>query len=259
MLKYIANKHYGKGRKMSRKKSINKKNIKQLIYLLIVLICVIISGFYSSSDNIENTLNNTVKNETITYINIDEIPEYTGEIYVTINNNIPYFDEHDYTTKSFEIYSDLDSLGRCGVAYANICTEIMPTKERGDISDIYPTGWIQKKYNGKYLYNRCHLIGHQLAGEDANEKNLITGTKYFNVYGMLPFENIVGDYIEKNENNHVLYRVTPIFEGNNLVAKGVQMEAYSVEDNGMGVCFNIFVYNIEPGINMDYSTGKSWK
>lgn len=249
----------GKERKMSKNKSNTKKNIKQLIYLLIVAICVIISFFYSSSDNIENTLNNTVKNETITYLNINEIPEYTDEIYVTINNNVPYFDEDDYTTESFETYSDLDSLGRCGVAYANICTEIMPTKERGDISDIYPTGWIQKKYEGEYLYNRCHLIGHQLVGEDANEKNLITGTKYFNVSGMLPFENRVANYIDSNPNNHVLYRVTPIFEGDNLVAKGVQIEAYSVEDNGKEVCFNVFVYNVQPGINIDYATGKSWK
>ena len=243
---------------MGKNKSNNKKNIKQLIYLLIVLICVIIA-YFSPSDNVENTLNNTVINENTTYYNINDIPDYNGKIYVTINNDIPYFDEEDYTTESFERYSKQDELKRCGVAYANICKEIMPTEEREDISDIEPTGWIQEKYDGEYLYNRCHLIGHQLAGENANELNLITGTRYFNVSGMLPFENKVANYIDKNPDNHVLYRVTPIFEGDNLVAKGVQMEAYSVEDNGMGVCFNVFVYNVQPGINIDYATGKSWK
>ena len=179
--------------------------------------------------------------------------------HVTINNNIPYFTEEEHTTESFERYSKKDNLKRCGVAYANICKEIMPTEKREDISEIEPTGWIQKEYDGEYLYNRCHLIGYQLAGENANELNLITGTRYFNVSGMLPFENRVANYIDENPNNHVLYRVTPIFEGNNLVATGVQMEAYSVEDNGKGVCFNVFVYNVQPGINIDYATGKSWK
>lgn len=239
---------------MGRRKRIKKKYIKQLVYIIFILVCMIIASF-NSEPNIEN---NTIY-ETATYADINEIPQYTDEIYVTINNNIPYFEEKDYTTKSFEKYSKLDKLGRCGVAYANICKEIMPTKERESISDVNPTGWKQKKYDGEYLYNRCHLIGHQLAGEDANELNLITGTRYFNVKGMLTFENIVADYIEDNENNHVLYRVTPIFEGNNLVASGVLMEAYSVEDNGIGVCFNVFVYNVQPGINIDYATGKSWK
>lgn len=242
---------------MARKKS-NKKNIKQLLSLIIFLICVIIA-YFSNSENIENTLNKTTINEIAIYINIDEIPEYANKTYVTINNNMPYFDEEDYTTESFETYSKLDDLGRCGVAYANICTEIMPTKERGDISDIEPTGWKQEKYDGEYLYNRCHLIGHQLAGEDDNELNLITGTRYFNVSGMLPFENEVANYIKENKKNHVLYRVTPIFKENELVARGVQIEAYSVEDDGKGVCFNVFVYNVQPGININYSTGKSWK
>ena len=243
---------------MGRRKRSNKKKIKQLLYILSILIFIILVCF-SNEPNAENTLNNNTISETATYISIDDIPDYTDEIYVTINNNIPYFDEEDYTTKSFEKYSKLDNLGRCGVAYANICMEIMPTKERESISDINPTGWKQEKYDGEYLYNRCHLIGHQLAGEDANELNLITGTRYFNVKGMLPFENEVADYIEENEENHVLYRVTPIFEENNLVANGVLMEAYSVEDNGEGVCFNVFVYNVQPGINIDYATGKSWK
>lgn len=241
------------------KKNINKKNTKQLIYLLLALLLIAVSYFYGDSGDIDIASNNTVKNETITYYNASEIAEYVDEIYVAMNNNIPYFTSEDYTTESFENYSDLDSLGRCGVAYANICKEIMPTKERGDISDVYPTGWIQQKYDGEYLYNRCHLIGHQLAGEDANEQNLITGTRYFNVTGMLGFENMVANYIDDNPDNHVLYRVTPMFEGENLVATGVQIEAYSVEDNGQGVCFNVFVYNVQPGIGIDYATGKSWK
>ena len=213
----------------------------------------------ASLNNETNVQNNNTIYEVATYANINEIPQYKDEIYVTINNNMPYFEEKDYTTKSFEKYSKLDNLGRCGAAYANICKEIMPTKERESISEIDPTGWIQKKYDGEYLYNRCHLIGHQLAGENANELNLITGTRYFNVSGMLPFENEVANYIKENEENHVLYRVTPIFKENNLLANGVQMEAYSVEDNGRGVCFNVFVYNVEPGINIDYATGESSK
>lgn len=239
---------------MGRRKS-NKKQLKQILALIVILIGVILAYFYNS-ENIEK--NNTEK-ETVTYSNLNEIPEYKNEIYVIINNNIPYFDESDYTTDAFEKYSDLDEKGRCGVAYANICTEIMPTGERGDISDVEPTGWKQEKYDGEYLYNRCHLIGYQLAGENANERNLITGTRYFNVQGMLPFESEVADYIDNNPNNHVLYRVTPIFEGNNLLAKGVQIEAYSVEDEGKGVCFNVFVYNVQPEIHIDYATGENWK
>ena len=239
---------------MGRRKS-NKKQLKQILALIVILIGVILAYFYNS-ENIEK--NNTEK-ETVTYSNLNEISEYKNEIYVIINNNIPYFDESDYTTDAFEKYSDLDEKGRCGVAYANICTEIMPTGERGDISDVEPTGWKQEKYDGEYLYNRCHLIGYQLAGENANERNLITGTRYFNVQGMLPFENEVADYIDNNPNNHVLYRVTPIFEGNNLLAKGVQIEAYSVEDEGKGVCFNVFVYNVQPEIHIDYATVENWK
>ena len=195
--------------------------------------------------------------ETETYLDISSIPEYSGEIYVYINDNIPYFEESEYTTESFENYSELDSLGRCGVAYANICKELMPTDDRDSISSVTPTGWVQAEYDGEYLYNRCHLIGYQLAGENANELNLITGTRTFNVDGMLPFENMVDDYIEENEDNHVLYRVTPIFEESNLVASGVEMEAYSVEDNGEGVCFNVYVYNVEPGVTIDDATGES--
>lgn len=245
---------------MGRYKRKSNKLIKQLLGLFIVIACLSVGFFYES-----DTINNSQENQAITtsqantYISIEDIPEYSGQVYVTINNNMPYFEKSEYTTEAFEEYSELDNLGRCGVAYANICKEILPTEERGDISDVKPTGWVQAKYEGEYLYNRCHLIGHQLAGEDANELNLITGTRYFNVSGMLPFENQVAEYIEKNIDNHVLYRVTPVFEGDNLLATGVEIEAYSVEDNGLGVCFNVFVYNVQPGINIDYKTGKSFQ
>ncbi|MET0016373.1 DNA/RNA non-specific endonuclease [Oscillibacter sp.] len=161
---------------------------------------------------------------------------------------------------AFETYSPLDSLGRCSVAYANVCTETMPTEERSEIGQIKPSGWYTVKYDnvdGKYLYNRCHLIGYQLTAENANEKNLITGTQYLNVEGMLPFENMVADYV-KETSNHVLYRVTPVFEGNSLVASGVLMEAESVEDKGAGVCFNVYCYNNQPGVTIDFATGESW-
>lgn len=192
--------------------------------------------------------------------NLQEIPEFDEtKPYVIINNNIPDFSEEEITTKSFEKYSELDELGRCGVAYANIGIDTMPIEERESIGQIKPTGWHTVKYDcvdGKYLYNRCHLIGYQLTAENANEKNLITGTRYMNVEGMLPFENKVVEYI-KETGNHVLYRVTPIFKDNNLVASGVQMEAKSVEDNGEGILFNIFVYNNQPNIVIDYLTGDS--
>lgn len=190
---------------------------------------------------------------------MESIPEYSGEPYIVLNNNEPDFDEEYFTTESFETYSDLDSLGRCGVAFANVGKDIMPTEERGSISQVKPTAWHSVKYDcvdGKHLYNRCHLIGFQLTGENANEKNLITGTRYLNVVGMLPFENMVADYV-KETNNHVLYRVTPVFEGDNLLAKGVQIEAESVEDNGEDILFNVFCYNNQPGIVLDYKTGES--
>ena len=199
---------------------------------------------------------------TTTTIDLSSIPEYSGDPYVEINGNVPDFDESDLTTTSFETYSSLDSLGRCGVAYANIGTDLMPAddEERGDISSVEPTGWHSVTYDiveSGYLYNRCHLIGYQLTAENANEKNLITGTRYLNVDGMLPFENMVADYIEET-GNHVLYRVTPIFEGDNLVASGVQMEAMSVEDSGEGILFNVYCYNVQPGVEIDYATGDSW-
>lgn len=192
-------------------------------------------------------------------VKLADIPEYNGEAYTEINDNVPDFPDDDFTSTSFETYSDLDSLGRCGDAYANIGQDLMPTEKRGSIGQVKPSGWHTVKYDnvdGKYLYNRCHLIGYQLAAENANEKNLITGTRYLNTEGMLPFENMVADYI-KETGNHVLYRVTPIFDGNNLVASGVQMEAESVEDKGEGILYNVFCYNVQPGISIDYATGDS--
>lgn len=192
-------------------------------------------------------------------ISLDNIPEYSGEPYVVINDNEPYFDDLELTAKSYEFYSELDSLGRCGVVYACIGKDIMPVEERGSIGQVKPTGWHTVKYDvvdGKYLYNRCHLIGYQLTGENANEKNLITGTRSMNVDGMLPFENMVADYITET-GNHVMYRVTPIFEGDNLLASGVLMEAESVEDDGEGILFNVYVYNVQEFIEIDYSNGGS--
>lgn len=191
----------------------------------------------------------------------ETIPEYSGNPYVELNGNLPYFIDEELSTTAFELYSELDSLGRCGAGYANICKEIMPTEERGSIGMVKPTGWHTVKYDciaDRYLYNRCHLIGYQLAGENANEKNLITGTRYLNVDGMLPFENEVADYVNDTD-NHVLYRVTPVFSGNNLLASGVIIEAKSVEDNGAGVQFNVYCYNVQPGISIDYIDGQSWE
>lgn len=191
---------------------------------------------------------------------LTDIPEFSGEPYVVIEDNDPDFPESDYTSEGFEEYSPLDALGRCGVAYANVGLETMPTEERGSISSVKPTGWQSVQYDfvdGKSLYNRCHLIGFQLTGENANRENLITGTRYMNVDGMLPFENEVAAYVEQT-GNHVLYRVTPVFEGDNLVASGVLMEAESVEDQGEGVQFEVYVYNEQPGVEIDYATGDSW-
>ena len=190
---------------------------------------------------------------------VEEIPEFSGEPYVAVNGNVPFFMPEEITDESYEYYSELDELGRCGVTMACIGIDIMPTEERGEIGSVKPTGWQSVKYDivdGKYLYNRCHLIGFQLAGENANKCNLITGTRYLNIEGMLPFENLVADYVQETE-NHVLYRVTPIFEGDNLVAHGVLMEGYSVEDEGEGVCFCVYAYNAQPGIIIDYQTGDS--
>ena len=190
---------------------------------------------------------------------IEQIPAFSGEPFVVLAGNMPQFTEEDYTTESFETYAPLDALERCTYTMACIGLDLMPTQERGSISHIKPTGWHSVSYDfvdGKSLYNRCHLIGHQLAGEDANERNLITGTRYMNVDGMLPFENMVADYV-KETGNHVLYRVIPVYEGDNLVADGVTMEAWSVEDNGEGICFYVYVYNVQPGVVINYATGES--
>ncbi len=190
---------------------------------------------------------------------LSEVPSYTGDPYVLINDNVPEFREEDYTTSEQEIYSALDDLGRCGVAFAKVGLETMPTEERGSIGMIKPSGWHTVKYDivdGKYLYNRCHLIGYQLTGENANPQNLITCTRFMNTVGMLEFENQVASYV-KDTGNHVLYRVTPIFEGTNLVASGVQMEAQSIEDEGRGISFNVYVYNVQDGIIIDYASGDS--
>lgn len=232
------------------------KKIKNITLGIAFTAIVAIAGYFNTSSQV------TPKTVAQNSYELNSIPEYNNEPYVVLNDNIPEFTEPDYTTESFEKYSELDSLGRCGVAYANICRETMPKEdeERGDISSVKPTGWVQRRYDGEYLYNRCHLIGYQLSNENANELNLITGTRYFNTTGMLPFENQVAEYIKNQnteENKHVLYRVTPIYKENELVARGVQMEAYSVEDNGQGICFNVFVYNVQPGINIDYATGES--
>ena len=238
-----------------------RRNQKYLQGICGVLLCALLAivGKGTSFEFLP-TLSNEVETKVAESFQLEEIPAFSDVPYVMLNNNVPLFQETDYTTVAFEKYSDLDKLGRCGVAYANIGKEIMPTEKREGIGGIKPSGWHTARYDdlveGKYLYNRCHLIGYQLAGENANEKNLITGTRYFNVTGMLPFENQVTEYVEKT-NHHVLYRVTPVFEGNNLVAKGVQMEAFSVEDKGEGICFNVFVYNVQPGIAIDYLTGES--
>lgn len=193
---------------------------------------------------------------------LEGVPAYSGEPYVVINQGNPYFEDGDMTTDSYETYGELDDLGRCTVTMACIGRDIMPTEERGSISSVKPTGWVQNFYDhvdGEALYNRAHLIGFQLTGENANKQNLITGTRYFNVEGMLPFENMVADYLYEFRDNHVMYRVTPIFEGDDLVARGVLMEAKSVEDNGEGICYCVFVYNVQPGIVIDYTTGENWE
>ncbi len=226
------------------------------MFKLALLICIMILTGYTFLQTLSNHFNQESMEISST---LENIPEYSGNAYVAIDNNIPTFDDGDMTSISFERYSELDALGRCGVAYANIGTDLMPGEKRGNISGVKPTGWQSVQYDsvdGKSLYNRCHLIGYQLTAENANKQNLITGTRYLNVDGMLPFENMVADYI-KETNNHVLYRVTPIFQGSNLVANGVLMEGYSVEDHGEGICFKVYVYNVQPGIIIDYAKGDS--
>lgn len=235
-----------------------RKNKQSSIYFIVALIIFLIVGVYEGKIVFQPIEDNSNVVNQVSY-DLASIPEYSNANYVVLNNNEPNFTESDYTTDSFERYSELDSLGRAKVAYANIGVDLMPTEERGSIGQVKPSGWHLVKYdivNGKYLYNRCHLIGYQLTGENANEKNLITCTRQMNTVGMLEFENKVANYI-KSTNNHVLYRVTPIYKDDNLLASGVVMEAYSVEDSGEGIKFNVFVYNVQDGIDIDYKTGDS--
>lgn len=235
------------------------KEFRRVTWFLLILLAVVngtfISGCSSKQKNINSEQVTEDKTETTDITSL----KYQGKAYTVINDNNPDFTESDMSTDSFETYGELDGLRRCTTAYANIGRDLMPTEKRGTIGEVKPSGWQTVKYDnvdGNYLYNRCHLIGYQLTGENANEKNLITGTRYLNVEGMLPFENMVADYIKETD-NHVLYRVTPVFEGDNLVANGVQMEAKSIEDNGDGILFNVFCFNVQPGISIDYSNGKS--
>ena len=251
-----------------RRKRITKKigrfriKLSPFTYFILVLFGIYLDLIYKDEINKFLTgMNYTGTKIVETSYNLGEIPEYNGSPYVVINNNIPFFDEDELTTKSYEKYSNHDSLGRCGVAIANVGIDLMPTEPRGSIGMIKPSGWHTVKYDnvdGKYLYNRCHLIGYQLTGENANEKNLITCTRYMNTVGMLKFENMVAEYIKKTE-NHVLYRVTPIYNGNNLLASGVEMEALSIEDSGEGIRFNVYVYNVQDGITINYNNGNSYK
>ena len=237
---------------MARRK---KKKQEKLIVKIITIILVLIIGYFR--DDIEKFL---VSKTMVSYA-LSDIPDYSGQKYIFINGNEPEFLESDINTNSFESYSNLDILGRCGVAVANIGVDLMPTKERESIGMVKPSGWQMSKYDfidGKYLYNRCHLIGYQLTGENANPKNLITCTRSMNAKTMLEWENKVANYIKKT-NNHVLYRVTPIFKSNNLIATGVEIEALSVEDNGRGIKFNVFLYNVEDGVNINYLDGSNEK
>ena len=243
-----------------------KKNLLWLLMAVSLMLCAcgqveIVIG--DGSDYGSSTQNGSqlsgAGNHSQASVSLDSIPEYSGDPYVVVNNNVPFFHKEDLKAEAFEGYGDLDSLGRCTVAYSMVGTETMPTEERGSIGQVKPTGWHAVKYDnvdGKYLYNRCHLIGYQLTAENANVKNLITGTRYLNVQGMLPFENLTADYI-KETGNHVLYRVTPVFEGDNLVASGVLMEGESVEDDREAIQFCVYVYNVQPGIIIDYATGDS--
>ena len=249
-------------RKESKKQQSKNRLILMIVLLVLVVALTAFNLYRSGNLTLDNLLVELgLKEPPAVTVSMEDIPPYSGQPYVVLQDNWPDFEPGDLTTEAFETYSELDGLGRCGVAYANICLELMPTEARGDIGSVTPTGWHTVKYDcveGKYLYNRCHLIGYQLAGENANKRNLITGTRYLNVTGMLPFENMVDSYVEETE-NHVLYRVTPVFEGDNLVASGVRMEAFSVEDEGEGICFNVFVYNVQPGVGIDYATGDSWE
>ena len=224
-----------------------------LILSLLLSVCILFCACEKPQSEFHPEDNDTFK------FSLESIPEFTDTPFVALNDNEPEFSEADMQLEAFESYGNLDSLGRCGVVFACITKELMPTSDREGIGQIKPSGWVTAKYDfvdGKYLYNRCHLIGFQLTGENANEKNLITGTRYMNVDGMLPFENMVADYVKETD-NRVLYRVTPIFKDTELVARGVQMEAYSIEDEGDSICFNVYCYNVQPGITINYATGDS--
>lgn len=232
------------------------KKSKKIIKLIVLLFAMVIVYF---QDDIRLFIDNFFASDNANLYNSYDIPDYTGNMSIVVNNNEPIFDEKLKNTSSFESYSRLDSLNRCGVAIANIGIDLMPTEKRESIGMIKPSGWHTIKYdiiNDKYLYNRCHLIGYQLTGENANDKNLITCTRQMNTIGMLEYENMVANYIKETK-NHVLYRATPIFEDNNLIAKGIVLEALSIEDNGKGIKFNVFIYNIQDGIEIDYLTGES--
>lgn len=235
------------------------KNIRKKLTVFglsaVIVFCLSNCGVYGTGEETEQQIS------TDFIESVEWVPEYSGEPYVEINANQPEFSEEEKTTSAYELYSELDSLGRCGTAEACVGEELMPDEDRGDISSVKPTGWKNEKYDSvdaEYVYNRCHLIGFQLSGENANEENLITGTRYMNTEGMLPFENQVAEYVHETE-NHVMYRVTPVFEGDNLVASGVHMQAESVEDGGTGVSFNVYVYNVQPYIEIDYATGDNWE
>ena len=227
----------------------------------ILLLCFIIYFSVFSCGCIDSQIQTGVQSSVEDVLSSSSLPEFSGSAYIELNGNVPYFSLEDYPKESFEEYSELDYLNRCGVCIANIGPDLMPTEERGYIGSVKPSGWHSEKYDfvdGKYLYNRCHLIGYQLSGENANERNLITGTRFMNVEGMLPFENMIADYVRES-GNHVLLRVTPRFEGENLLASGVIMEAMSVEDEGEKICFNVYCYNAQKGVIIDYATGESYE
>lgn len=228
-------------------RKLSKKEKKLLWGVLLLALAALVRIFFPGGEDIAHA------------VSVEDVPAYSGQPYIIINDNKPLFTEEELTADSYEHYGQLDGLGRCTVTMACIGRDLMPTEDRGEIGKVKPTGWVQNFYDnvdGGALYNRCHLIGFQLTGENANKENLITGTRYMNVEGMLPFEDEVADYVRRT-GNHVLYRVTPIFEGNDLVASGVQMEAQSVEDGGKGVQFHVYVYNVQPGIVIDYATGEN--
>ncbi|WP_051195255.1 DNA/RNA non-specific endonuclease [Pseudobutyrivibrio ruminis] len=249
------------------RKSVKQKKNRQIKFVAIVLCAfIVVLIFTRVVFNKHTVMENNADTFSASIVDIEksEIPEYGGELYIELNGNKPGFTKYDINNLDGEMYSPLDRLGRCGTAFVMLEKKMMPTEERQSIGYIKPSGWHQEKYPGivdsepPYLYNRCHLIAYALTGQNGNELNLITGTRYFNVEGMLPFEEEVMKYLD-NSSNHVLYRVSPYFEGEELVARGVEMEAYSVEDDGEGVCFHVFVYNVQPGIDIDYLTGESKK